>query len=247
MGLNFADSLKKLAADKSSRLLGTECLNGRPALHLQFNQTVKDKGEMVTHLWMDKDTWMPLVTEWYNAAGEPVQRKVVREVRFNQGLSDERFSLELPPDVHLKDNTQQTVQPLQDITLAEAKAHLGGQIFAAEAALTGEVYQAKYQWLALPEDKGVLLTQYFIPGEPLAQLTVTQAKTAHANIPAQMPSVPVRIPFAGMEVEGRCFELGLGPMKTMLVWSHSGRFFTAGGDFDRDGLLSAVGKLSSRL
>lgn len=72
-------------------LLGTEYLNGRPALHLQFNETVEGKGDMVTHLWMDKDTWMLLATEWYNADGEPARRRVVREVRLNQGLADTLF------------------------------------------------------------------------------------------------------------------------------------------------------------
>ena len=39
---------------------------------------------MITHLWMDKDTWMPLDTELYTADHELVQRKVVRELRVNQ-------------------------------------------------------------------------------------------------------------------------------------------------------------------
>lgn len=244
MGLNFADALKKLAADKSSRLLGTEYVGGRPALHLQFNQKVSGKGDMVTHLWMDKETWMPLVTEWYNADGELVQRKVVRELRLNAGLPDERFTLILPPDVKLEDNTQQTVQPLQDITIEEARERLGQPPYLIKEIVQGEAYQVKHQWINLSSDGGVLLTHYSVTGEPLPKLTVTQGQLAHANLPPQLPTVQIQFIFAGEEAEGTYIELGLKPVKVMVVWSKDGRYYTAGGDFDRDGLLEAVSKLT---
>jgi len=244
MGLNFPDSLKLLAADKDSRPLGTEYVSGRPALHLQFNQKVSGKGDMVTHLWMDKDTWMPLVTELYNANNELVQRKVVRELRLNQGLSDEFFNLLLPPDIKVQDNSKEIIQPPEEITLQEVQERLGEQPFLSEEGETGGVYQPKYQWMKMPGGEGVLLTQYFVPGDPLAKLTVTQGKIAHDNLPPQLPLTPVSFDFAGTEVEGSYLEIGLKPLKAILVWSHADRYYTAGGDFDQKELLLAVGKLS---
>lgn len=244
MGLNFSDSLKLMAADKNSRPLGTEYVNGRPALHLQFNQKVSGKGDMITHLWMDKDTWMPLVTELYNANNELVQRKVVRELRLNQGLPDELFNLQLPPDIQVQDNTQEIIQPIEEISLQEAKERLGEQPYLSEVGETEGVYQAKYQWLKMPKGEGVLLTQYFVPGDPLAKLIVTQGKVAHANLPPQLPLTSVNFDFSGTEVEGSYLELGLKPVKGFLVWSHADSYYTAGGDFDQKELLLAVGKLS---
>jgi RNA polymerase sigma factor (sigma-70 family) len=244
MGLNFPDSLKLLAADRDSRPLGTEYVNGRPALHLQFNQKVSGRGDMVTHLWMDKDTWMPLVTELYNANHELVQRKVVRELRLNQSLPDELFNLVLPPDVKIQDNSKEIIQPPEEITLQEVLERLGEQPYLLEEGETGGGYQAKYQWMKMLGGEGVLLAQYFVPGHPLAKLTVSQGKVAHANLPPQLPLIPVRFDFASMEVEGSYLELGLKPVKAILVWSHADRYFTAGGDFDQKGLLLAVGKLS---
>jgi len=244
MGLNFPDSLKLLAADKDSRPLGTEYVSGRPTLHLQFNQKVSGKGDMVTHLWMDKDTWMPLVTELYNANNELVQRKVVRELRLNQGLSDEFFNLLLPPDIKVQDNSKEIIQPPEEITLQEVQERLGEQPFLSEEGETGGVYQPKYQWMKMPGGEGVLLTQYFVPGDPLAKLTVTQGKIAHDNLPPQLPLTPVSFDFAGTEVEGSYLEIGLKPLKAILVWSHADRYYTAGGDFDQKELLLAVGKLS---
>ncbi|GEM_PF-85742 len=244
MGLNFIDSLKLLAADKNSRTLGTEYINGRPALHLQFNQKGTGKGDMVTHLWMDKDTWMPLVTELYNDSHELVQRKVVRELRLNQGLPEELFNLLLPSDVQIQDNTKEIIQPLEEITLQEVQERLGEQPYLLEEGETGVGYQAKYQWINMPGGEGVLFTQYFVPGDPLAKLTVTQGKVMHANLPPQLALTTVSFDFAGTAVEASYLELGLKPVKAILVWSHAGRHYTAGGDFDREGLLSAVDKLS---
>jgi len=244
MGLNFPDYLKSMAADRDSRPLGTEYVSGRPALHLQFNQKVSGKGDMVTHLWIDKDTWMPLVTELYNANHELVQRTVVRELRLNQGLPDELFNLVLPPDVQVQDNSKEIIQPPEEITLQEVLERLGEQPYLSEEGETGGVYQAKYQWMKMPAGEGVLLTQYFALGDPLAKLTVTQSKIAHANLPPQLPVTPVSFDFAGTEVEGSYLELGLKPIKAILVWNHAERYYTAGGDFDQKELFLAVGKLS---
>lgn len=244
MGLNFTDSLKLMAADRESRTLGTEYVSGRPTLHLQFNQKVSGKGDMVTHLWMDKDTWMPLVTELYNASHELVQRKVVRELRINQGLPDELFNLLLPPDIIVQDNTQEIIQPVEEITLQEVQERLGEQPYLSEEGETGEVYQAKYQWIKMPSGEGVLLTQYFVPGDQLVKLTVTQGKVAHANIPPQLVLTSVSFDFSGTEIEGSYLELGRKPVKGFLVWSYADRYYTAGGDFDQKELLLAVSKLS---
>jgi len=244
MGLDFTDSLKLMAADRGCRPLGTEYINGRPALHLQFNQKVVGKGDIVTHLWMDKDTWMPLVTEVYNADQELVQRKVVRELRLNQGLSDELFDLLLPPEIKMQDITKDIIQPIDEITLEEVKKRLGEQPYLSAEGETGGIYQAKYQWVKMPSGEGISFTQYFIPGDPLVKLTVTQGKVTHSNLPPQLPVTLINFDFAGSEVEGTYLELGMKPVKSILIWQHADRYFTAGGDFDQKELLLAVSKLS---
>ncbi|SPF40841.1 RNA polymerase sigma factor, sigma-70 family [Candidatus Desulfosporosinus infrequens] len=246
MGLDFADSLKLMAADKDSRPLGTEYVNGRPALHLQFNQKVDGKGDMVTHLWMDKDTWMPLVTELYNAGHELVQRKVVRELRLNQGLPDQLFNLLLPPDIEVQDKTKDKdiVQAIEEITLQEVQERMGEQPYLSEESKPCGVYQAKYQWIKMTSGEGGLLTQYFVPGDPLPKLNVTQSKFAHANLPPQLPLTPVGFDFAGEEVEGSYLEVSHKPIKGIIAWNHTDHYFTVSGDFDQKGLLFAISKLS---
>ncbi|MDR3584574.1 MAG: sigma-70 family RNA polymerase sigma factor [Desulfosporosinus sp.] len=245
MGLDFTYSLKLMAADKDSRSLGTDYVSGRPALHLQFNQKTSGKGDMVTHLWMDKDTWMPLVTELYNADHELVQRKVVRELRLNQGLPDELFNLLLPPDTEMQDKTKDKdiVQSIEEITLQEVQERMGEQPYLSKEGETGGVYQAKHQWIKMTSGEGGLVTNYFVPGDPLPKLNVTQGKFAHANLPPQLPLTPVSFDFAGTEVEGSYLEVSHKPVMGIIVWNHTGRYYTVSGDFDQKGLLLAISKL----
>lgn len=62
-------------------------------------------------------------------------------------------------------------------------------------------------------------------------------------MPPQLPLTLVSIDFAGAEVEDSYLELGMKPVKAILVWSHAQRYYTAGGDFDQEELLLTASKL----
>ncbi|CAA7600207.1 Lipoprotein localisation LolA/LolB/LppX [Acididesulfobacillus acetoxydans] len=173
MDLGFADTLKTLAADKSSRLLGTEYIEGRPALHLQFTEQVSNKGEMTTHLWMDKETWMPLVTEWYDVEGRLVQRKIVRELRLNQGLPDSLFELSIPEGYVVTDKRQEELQPMAEISWEEAASRLGCAPYRLQMGLENEPLKAKNQWVMVSPERGALLSQYTELGKPFPKLMIT--------------------------------------------------------------------------
>jgi len=123
MNLNFLDSLKRMTENKSSRILDTEYMRGRPTLHVQFTERVAELGEMSTHLWMDKDTWMPIVTEYYNMNGDLINRREVRELRINQGLNDSMFELDLPHDVTIDERP--SIALPKEITFEKATQLLG--------------------------------------------------------------------------------------------------------------------------
>lgn len=72
---------------------------------------------------------------------------------------------------------------------------------------------------------------------------MTQGTVSLSNLPPQLPVSPVSFDFAGTEIEGTYLELGIKPVKAILVLRHADRYYTSGGDFDQVGLLLAVGEL----
>lgn len=242
IGPNFADALKRMAADKNSRVLGTEYIEGRPALHIQFIEKAADQGEMNTHLWLDKDTWMPLVTEQYNSEGKLVLRTLVRELKLNQGIPDAQFVLEIPEDVVIKDEQNREVQPLQEVSAEEASRRFGQPVYL----LQKEQLSVTHQWMQISPEQGVLMSQYKRAGEPIAYLTLTQGKVPHHNLPPQIPTESVQFTFDGSEVDGTSVELDLGSVMNMVIWECQGNYFTAGCNGSQAELLSLVQQLTQK-
>lgn len=243
MDLGFADTLKTMAADKSSRLLGTEYIEGRPALHIQFKEEVSGKGEMTTHLWMDKETWMPLVTEWYDAEGRPVQRKIVRELRLNQGLPDSLFELSIPEGYEVTDKRQEELQPIEEISWEEAASRLGCAPYLLQMGLENEPLKAKNQWVIVSPERGALLSQYTELGKPFPKLMITQGPFDPTNLPEGMTAKPERFVFDQQEVEGKYVATDLYRVKGMLIWQTDEYYFSLGGDYELDELKDLAARL----
>lgn len=237
--LNFPEHLKAMAENKSSRILGTEYLQGRPTLHVQFVEKVPELGEMNTHLWMDKETWMPILTEYYNVKGKLVNRREVRELRINQGLPDNLFELKLPEGVTIEEESGQEVNFPKEISLEKAGQILG---FAAYV-IDNKNFKVKYQWAEIKDGKGVLLSSYTLLGEQHPLLVITQGAMPHANIPPNVTRETVELEFADTVVEGELIRFDIGGIKYMLTWQHNDVYFTCGGQLEKSELLKIPGEL----
>lgn len=239
-GYSFPDSLKILAENKSSQALGTEYLQGRPVIHVQFSEKVPELGEMNTHHWMDKETWMPILTEYYNVKGELVKRREVRELRINQGLPGSLFELDLPEGVTIEEENSQVLNPPQDITLAEATERFGKGPYVLEGR---QNYKTEHQWVEIEESKGALLSMYTVPGEVNPILVLTQGPVSHTNLPPDVSEEPVELEFAGRKVEGNLMKIEFAGVKYMLLWQDDGFYFSCGGQLEKNELTKIAGKL----
>lgn len=237
--LSFPDRLKAMAENKSSRILGTEYLQGRPTLHVQFVEKVQGLGEMNTHLWMDKETWMPILTEYYNVNGQLVNRREVRELRINQGLSDTLFELNLPEDVKIEEENGQQVNFPQEIHLEKVGKILGYSPYV----MPNQNLKVKHQWVGINDDKGILISNYTMLGEQHPLLVVTQGPIPHANIPPNATREIVEFEFAGSKVEGDLIKLEIGGVKYILTWQHKDVHMTCGGQLEKSELLKVPGEL----
>lgn len=238
---NYADALKKMAADKNSRVLGTEYVEGRSVLHIQFREKVANMDEMNTHTWLDKETWMPIITEQYNSAGKLVLRTVIRELRLNKGIADDLFKLEIPAEIKIQEEDRE-ISALREITVDEASQLMEHAIY-----LLPEYKNVKYQWIQMTPEKGVILSQYNRAGEPIPFFTLTQGQIPHSNLPHNMTMEQIPLFFNGDHIDGTYVKLDIGSVMTMIIWEYQGTYYTAGGTEGKEEILSLIQNLQPAL
>lgn len=240
MHFSFPESLKAMAENKSSRILGTEYLHGRPVIHMQFSEKIPGLGDMNTHHWMDKETWIPVLTEYYNVKGELVSRREVRELRLNRGLPDSLFELDLPAEVNIEEEHNQVLSLPRDTTPAEAAKQFG----TIPYVLTDPQYKARHQLVEVQDGKGVLISMYTVPGEVNPKIIVTQGMAPHTNPPAHTNAEFVEVMFDGRNVQGVFLKFDLAGVQDMLEWHENGFYYSCGGQLERDELLKIPQQLT---
>jgi len=240
LNLNFVDSLKRMMENKSSRILDTEYMKGRPTLHIQFTEKVAELGEMSTHLWMDKDTWMPIVTEYYNLNGDLVNRREVRELRINQELNDSIFKLDLPKDVDVTINERPSLALPKETTLEKATQLLG----YAPYTLVNSNYKTIYQWVMSDENTGILSSLYTVLGEQFPKFILSQGGRPDGRVLTVLSDFPketVKFKFNADRVEGVFYNMG-GSIG--IFWEYKGVSFSCSGQIDKNQLLKRLGELT---
>lgn len=238
--LSFPDRLKAMAENKTSRIIGTEYLQGRPTLHVQFVEKIPELGEMNTHLWMDKETWMPILTEYYNVKGNLVSRREVKELKINQGLPDSLFELNLPEDVTIEEENQE-LSPLKEVSLEKVGQLLGYAPFA----INNKNFKVKHQWIEMKDSKGVLISSYTLLGEQHPWLILTQGKMPNANIPPNVTKDTVEFEFNGIRVVGELININIGGIRYLLTWQYNDIYLSCGGELDKNELLKIPEELKA--
>jgi len=239
MNLDFVDSLKRMTENRSSRIIDTEYLKGRPSLHLQLTEKVAELGEMNIHLWMDKDTWMPIVTEYYNMNGDLINRREVRELRINQGLDDSMFKLDLPQDVAIDERPSLALP--KEITFEKATQLLGYTPYT----LVNSGYKTKYTWVMSDENSGKLNAIYTKLGEQFPSFILSQGVSPDVNdlsVLSDFTKETVEFKFNAEKVDGVC--IAMGASINMLYWKYNGISFSCSGQIDKNQLLRILGELT---
>jgi hypothetical protein len=238
LNFNYIDSLKRMTENKSSQVLDTEYMKGRPTFHIQFTEKVAKLGEMSTHLWMDKDTWMPIVTEYYNIQGNLVNRREVRELRINQELNDSMFELDLPHDVTIDERP--SIALPKETTFEKATQLLG----YAPYTLANSSYKTSYQWVKSEENSGILNCLYTVLGEQFPKFILSQGGRPDGRVLTALSDFPketVKFKFNADRVEGVFYNMGAS---IGIFWEYKGVSFSCSGQIDKNQLLKILGELT---
>ncbi len=239
MGPDYLDALKKLAADKNCKVLGTEYVEGRPALHIQFMEKVDNMKDMNTHVWLDKVSWMLLVTERYNSEGKLILRTLVKELKLNQGIPDFYFELEIPEGVKIDEEESEEIHPFIEISLEEASRRLSCPMYYFQT----KNLSVKHQWVHFSDKQEAVVSLYKKKGEPIAYLTLTQGKTPQTNNPSQESGEVMYFTFEGSEVKGVFREFNFGSVMNMITWEYQGQYFSASCNGSKEELMDNIKEL----
>ncbi|NLN44278.1 MAG: outer membrane lipoprotein-sorting protein [Methanosarcina sp.] len=131
---DYLSIIKISLNDTDLSLLGTEKIEGREAYLLMA--TPKEIGEQAPEysvkVWIDKETWMFLGYEMYDANGKPVSKVEIRDLKVNIGIPDSEFEFKIPEGATIKTREPGSVELPEELSLEEAKERVRFKILIPE-------------------------------------------------------------------------------------------------------------------
>jgi len=123
--LNTYSIVKDLMDENDISYKGTENVGGRSAYVIEATPKDEYKRKLIsrTRVWVDRENWMLLGTEMYDADGNPMVKVEYRDVTFNTGIPDSEFIFEAPVGAEVVEESFEDRMP-EKMTLEDARANL---------------------------------------------------------------------------------------------------------------------------
>ena len=123
--MDYTQIVKGILDENDISYKGTENVGGRSAYVIEA--TPKDEADRKfiskTRVWVDRENWMLLGTEMYDADGNPMVKVEYRDITFNTGVLDSEFIFEVPEGAEVVEESFEDRMP-EKMTLDEARANL---------------------------------------------------------------------------------------------------------------------------
>lgn len=229
---NFPVLVKTLSENNTVAMLGRENMDGRHCYHLTFSQEVPavPVGEMVTHLWVEEETWFPVLEEQYDVNGNLVIKKEVFDLAINGGLPDELFTLTPPETMETETVSRSGAGTLRTVSLEEARREVPFPLYVLPERFGCTLHEVK-----LTDMTGfpVVIQEYRDPGRPVPRVVLTQGTGYHGNIPPGYPTEEVAV----AEVTGTYVPLEVPGVRGMLFLEKNGVHISIGGDGEKGEII----------
>lgn len=127
---DYLSIIKISLNDTDLSLLGTEKTEGREAYLLMATpkEIGKQAPEYSMKVWIDKETWMFLGYEMYDANGKPVSKVEIRNLKVNIGIPDSEFEFKIPEGATIKTMDPGEMELPEELSLEEARESVGFEI-----------------------------------------------------------------------------------------------------------------------
>jgi len=123
--MDYTELVKNLLDENDISLEGTEDVGGRSTYVIEATPKNESNREFIskTRVWVDRENWMLLGTEMYDADGNPMVKVEYTDITFNTGIPDGEFILEVPAGAEVVETSLADMIP-EEMTLDEARANL---------------------------------------------------------------------------------------------------------------------------
>ncbi len=123
--MDYTELVKNLLDKNDISLEGIEDVGGRSTYVIEATPKNESNREFIskTRVWVDRENWMLLGTEMYDADGNPMVKVEYRDITFNTGIPDREFIFEVPAGAEVVETSLEDMMP-KEMTLDEAKANL---------------------------------------------------------------------------------------------------------------------------
>jgi len=123
--IDYTSIVKDLMDENDISYKGTENVGGRSAYVIEATPIDEANRKFIsrTRVWVDRENWMLLGTEMYNADGNPMVKVEYRDITFNTGIQDSEFIFEVPEGATVVEESFEDRMP-ETMTLDEARANL---------------------------------------------------------------------------------------------------------------------------
>ncbi len=123
--MDYTQIVKGILDENDISLKGTEDVGGRSTYVIEAMPKDKSNREFIskTRVWVDRENWMILGTEMYDADGNSMVNVEYRDITFNTGVSDSEFIFEVPEGATVVETSLEDMMP-KEMTLDEARANL---------------------------------------------------------------------------------------------------------------------------
>ena len=123
--MDYTELVGDLLDENDISLEGIEDVGGRSTYVIEATPKNESNREFIskTRVWVDRENWMLLGTEMYDADGNPMVKVEYRDVTFNTGIHDSEFIFEIPEGAEVVETSFEDMMP-KEMTLDEARANL---------------------------------------------------------------------------------------------------------------------------
>ncbi|MEA1945205.1 MAG: outer membrane lipoprotein-sorting protein [Euryarchaeota archaeon] len=123
--MDYTELVKDLMDENDISYKGTENVGGRSTYVIEATPKDESKRKFIskTRVWVDRENWMLLGTEMYDADGNPMVKVEYRDITFNTGIQDSEFIFEVPEGAEVVETSLEDRMP-KEMTLEEARANL---------------------------------------------------------------------------------------------------------------------------